>query len=280
MKEYSANNYSSILGTLEHEKRKKQMQEYSTNEYSSIIGTPEHEKIKKQKKENSANRYASIIGTPEHERRKKQMRDFSSSVVQTKRNRCAKQISERIKNLDKVNKFKRQVKEGPYYICIVCNRSLYRRSVKLFVEEKYPEIEEEYFFFSNIRSFDGVEYICLTCDKKLKKKQIPCQAVCNSLKRFELPGELANLRKLEKVIISKRILFKKIFIMPKGQAPKMKGAICNVPLEAEDVSDILPRGADSNGILYVKLKRKLMYNGHKYFDSVRPYIVIRKCWSI
>ena len=61
--------------------------------------------------------------------------------------------------------------------------------------------------------------------------------------------------------------------MPKGQAPKMKCAICNVPLEAEDVCDVLPRGADSNGILYVKLKRKMMYNGHEYFDSVRRHIV-------
>ena len=34
--------------------------------------------------------------------------------------------------------------------------------------------------------------------------------------------------------------------MPKGQDPKLKGAICNVPLEADDVCNILPRGADSN----------------------------------
>ena len=34
--------------------------------------------------------------------------------------------------------------------------------------------------------------------------------------------------------------------MPKGQGPKLKGAICNVPLEADDVYNILPRGADHN----------------------------------
>ena len=45
---------------------------------------------------------------------------------------------------------------------------------------------------------------------------------------------------------SKRILFKKIVIMPKGQDPKLKGAICNVPLKPDDVYNILPRGADSN----------------------------------
>ena len=88
-----------------------------------------------------------------------------------------------------------------------------------------------------------------------------------------MPNEINDLSKLEKVIISKRILFKKIVIMPKGQAPKLKGAICNVQLEADDVCNILPRGADSNGIIMVKLKRKLMYRGHVYFEPVRPDVV-------
>ena len=88
-----------------------------------------------------------------------------------------------------------------------------------------------------------------------------------------MPNEINDLRKLEKVIISKRILFKKIVIMLKGQAPKLKGAICNVQLEADDVCNILPRGADSNGIIMVKLKRKLMYRGHVYFEPVRPDVV-------
>ena len=89
-----------------------------------------------------------------------------------------------------------------------------------------------------------------------------------------MPIKINDLRKLEQVIISKRILFKKIVIMPKGQAAKLKGAICNVALDADDVCNILPRGADSNGIIMVKLKRKLMYRGHVYFDPVRPNVVL------
>ena len=143
----------------------------------------------------------------------------------------------------------------------MCNRCLYRRSVILFKEQKYPAIEEDFFFYANVKCYNGCEYICHTCDTHLKKKKIPCQAVCNKLQLFELPNEINDLRKLEKVIISKRILFKKIVIMPKRQAPKLKGAICNVQLEADDVCNILPRGADSNGIIMVILKRKLMYRG-------------------
>ena len=45
--------------------------------------------------------------------------------------------------------------------------------------------------------------------------------------------------------------------MPRGQAPKMKGAICNVPIDTIDATTSLPRIADNNGIDFVKLKRKL-----------------------
>ena len=41
------------------------------------------------------------------------------------------------------------------------------------------------------------------------------------MKIYEIPERFADIRKL--IIISKRILFKKITIMGKGQAPKMKG---------------------------------------------------------
>ena len=53
----------------------------------------------------------------------------------------------------------------------------------------------------------------------------------------------------------------------------MKGVVCNVPIEDEDVSSLLPRAADSNGIVIVKLKRKLEYLGHMYFEPVRPQFI-------
>ena len=40
--------------------------------------------------------------------------------------------------------------------------------------------------------------------------------------------------------------------MPKGQVPKLKGVICKVLLQADNVCNNLPRGAD--GIIMVKLK--------------------------
>ena len=60
--------------------------------------------------------------------------------------------------------------------------------------------------------------------------------------------------------------------MPKGQFTKIKGAMCNVPIETDNICNILPRGIDNNGLILLKLKRKLCYRGH-LFEPVRPDVV-------
>ena len=69
------------------------------------------------------------------------------------------------------------------------------------------------------------------------------------------------------------MLLKKVSIMPKGKFPKLKGSICNIPIESDDITNVLPLGADSNGLLIVKLKRKLSYRGHVYFEAVQPELI-------
>ena len=56
---------------------------------------------------------------------------------------------------------------------------------------------------------------------------------------------------------------------------KLKGALCYVPIGAVDVCKTLTRPADSNGIVIVRLKRKLQYRGHVCFKSVRPNFIMR-----
>ena len=63
--------------------------------------------------------------------------------------------------------------------------------------------------------------------------------------------------------------------MAKGQTPKLKGSIYSVPIDTNDVTNILPRGADSNGIIMIKLKRKLSYYDHVYFEAVSPEFICK-----
>ena len=77
--------------------------------------------------------------------------------------------------------------------------------------EKYNILTPE--LYDPLKSFDEKLYICGTRHKHLNKNEIPCQAVCNKMAVDPIPNELKNIKKLEKVFTSKRILFTKIAIM-------------------------------------------------------------------
>ena len=116
--------------------------------------------------------------------------------------------------------------------------------------------------------------ICETCHKHLNKNEIPSRAVCNKMAVDPIPNELKDLKKLEKVLFSKRILFKKIAIMyRKSEFSKIKRSICNALIETANVCNIVPRSAVWNGLILVKLKCDLKYRGHVDFEPVRPHFI-------
>ena len=178
-------------------------------------------------------------------------------------------LSTKQQNYQCVEQFKNKIRQGPFYICTVCHRIMYRKAVQELVARKYPRQD----LFTGLLSFDKTEYICSTCHKKVSKNQMPCQSVKNKLEVTELPSELKDLYKLETILIAQRICFQKIIIMPKGQQLKSKGSIINIPVECDTTCSMLPRPPSASGILMLKLKRKLNYHGHVYFQSVRPAVI-------
>ena len=111
------------------------------------------------------------------------------------------------KCLNKVKMFCQEIQKSPYFICKTCHRCLYKRKVRLFEYEKYTLTAE---FYYPVRSFDEKIYICNTCHKHLSRNQMPYQAVFNKMNLDPIPDELKDLKELEKKIISKGIIFKKI----------------------------------------------------------------------
>ena len=171
-------------------------------------------------------------------------------------------------NQDRVKHFKKQISEGPYFICTICHRCFYSRSVRLLSMVNYKEFKIDYVAKA---TYDGKVYVCMTCHKSIMKKRTPCQAGSNTLDVEVAPKQLQNLRKLEKALISKRILFKKVAIMRrKGEFSKIKGNICNITVQTETVGNVLPRPINNNGLVLVKLKRHLRYRGYVCFEPVRP----------
>ena len=90
----------------------------------------------------------------------------------------------------------------------------------------------------------------------------------------DIPTELSTLEKLEQILIAQRIVFEKKVFMPKGQQRKIKGAICNVPVECDKTFQTLLRAPESSGIILLKLKCKLRFRGHVYYQAVCPEIVL------
>ena len=137
--------------------------------------------------------------------------------------------SSKFVKFSKAESFKRQMWDGPYYICTICHRNFYQRPVKIFLQQNYQNYEIDYV---SIISSDNACYICLTCHKYLLRNKTPCQAVCNKLEIGDIPQVFQDLRRLDKVLVSKRILFKKITIMHgKGEFSKIKANIINVPVD-------------------------------------------------
>ena len=106
--------------------------------------------------------------------------------------------------------FCQEIQKSPYFICKACHRCLYESKVRLFEYEKYTLTAE---FYYPVRSFDEKIYICNTCHKHLSRNEMPCQAVFNKMNLDPIPDELKDLKELEKKIISKGIIFKKIVII-------------------------------------------------------------------
>ena len=86
----------------------------------------------------------------------------------------------------------------------------------------------------------------------------------NGLEVDEIPKEL-ELNDLEATLVSKRILFLKIFHLPKSRWSAVKDKVVNVPISDDallntlnDLSS-LPRKPEDAGLICVKLKRKLEY---------------------
>ena len=89
----------------------------------------------------------------------------------------------------------------------------------------------------------------------------------------ETTTELSLLEKIEQILKAQRIVFEKIGVTPKRQQRKIKGAICNVPIECDLTCNQLPRSPDRSGIIMLKLKRKLQFRGQVYFQAARKELI-------
>ena len=101
-------------------------------------------------------------------------------------------------------------------------------------------------------------------------------SAANGLKLADMNDDL-KLTEIENNIIAQRILFQKIYQLPKSRMSACKDKLINIPISPEDVInsvESMPRTPLEAGLIEVKLKRKMEYkNVHKqsYVDPSKIY---------
>ena len=114
--------------------------------------------------------------------------------------------------------------------------------------------------------------LSLTCVGYLKRGKIPPSSVTNSLELQETDKEIIdqdlNLTELENSLIAHRIIFQKIFLLPKSRWTATVDKQVNIPITNEKINEtieLLPRTPNQAGLIGVELKRRLEYKGnHKH----------------
>ena len=104
-------------------------------------------------------------------------------------------------------------------MCVVCNRCHYDWNVIIFKSGIYSHdfIDK---INTNVSIFDHKFYIC---NASAKKEKVACQAVANGLQLESVQEELDCLNTIEVILISKRLLLRKLWQCPKDRYQKFVG---------------------------------------------------------
>jgi len=190
-----------------------------------------------------------------------------------------------------MEQFLAKVKNGPDFVCCVCNRLLFGHQVLCCKKEDYAKrkdmalvaekcITENYLHRCNddcevpckwLDMGRGQLWICHTCHFKIKRRVMPPECVLNNMAVHPIPPELACLNSLEQHLIALHIPFMKMLALPKGGQNGVHGPVTCVPANIVQTSNLLPRSEMEGSLLRVKLKRKLTYKGHyeyKFVDTL------------
>ena len=176
--------------------------------------------------------------------------------------------------------FEKEIQMGPVFPCVSCKRDLFFRGVSSLTESFLSFLEAENLkrYIDTSVSVNSICYICCNCKSYLSKKKMPPLCFKNGLQVAEIPDELSILTGLEKQLIKKNLPFLKVRQLPKTQMDIINDKCVNIPISDDDLIKIvksLPRTKDTNGIINLKMKRKLKYKSYYKMEAIRPEAVYK-----
>ena len=191
--------------------------------------------------------------------------------------------------MTRLSMFRERVRWGPCFPCLSCQQSLFRSQV-LDYEQKFenvlretwsenlyrkalpPNTESLYFPFKDtsklehkdiqletsrprkitFKSGRDIRFICKVCYDYLRKGKLPPKSSLNALEVVHVPEQIRLASYLEEALISRVLLFIKIFSLRSSLMPAIKDKCIVIPLDGKDVINTvesLPRleSLTSNG---------------------------------
>lgn len=141
--------------------------------------------------------------------------------------------------------FHTDIKNGADCACTSCHRLMYRKSVILCNPAKHSKCSNDLLntvFSPNLRHVcdSGNEYVCMTCDRALKRGVMPLQAKANGLQLPDILPELTGLNVLELRLICLSSPFMKTVALPPDKERSIHGPAVNVPAKVDAVCNLLP----------------------------------------
>ena len=110
----------------------------------------------KQNKTKQKENMTEILNQKQNMRKKNMI-----NILHQKEKTAKRYIKRKKRCLSKVEKFCKQIRQGPCFIFTMCNRCFYQCSFRLFEHAKYDILAGE--LYCPVRSFDEKIYICDTC---------------------------------------------------------------------------------------------------------------------
>lgn len=120
-------------------------------------------------------------------------------------------------------------------------------------------------------------HLCVRLVKKyISNGVVPKLPTSNGLTFLDLPKCVTDLSDLEERMVALYINFMQIRplkIYSLNPQLRMKGSVVDMPIEINDILQVLPRSFDKMSTIQVKLKRHMLHSSHYLFKTIQPGVV-------
>ena len=173
-----------------------------------------------------------------------------------------------------IQRFKQTIKGGPTYVCMPCNRMMYKHTVRPIRTTRALDNFASRTCTTKIGDQVESDWICFCCQRHIKNGKIPPMSVANGMAFPKKPLKM-DLYQLEWRLLAPRIVFMKIHQAPTGKQFKIVGNVVNVVANVANTVNSLPRAQGNASTIPVKLKRRLKFKHHTVSQNIRPNTVRR-----